>query len=160
GRRVASRTPSGECDAPYRARPTLLPSTPTASMLTSPLTTTRRESASASYLRPKPFFLNCCTSNVNPPPGFRRDDASSSSYPLARRQRRKQRVLDVARQGAGEARVVEDDGGASEHLKSGTLVGAEGTRVVVGAGMHPEPLGRALPGGVDRGAEKIAAEAA
>src|SRR5712691_432173 len=74
GKRVASKTPSVACVARCPARPTWQPSTPISSMPVPPPTTSHPESASASKPLPKPSFLNCCTSNVNPSTGLRRDD--------------------------------------------------------------------------------------
>src|SRR6266700_4288101 len=111
GRRAVSKTPSVACDVPCPEKPTSQPSTPIPLMPAPLPTTTHPESASPSNPQPRPSFLNCCTSNVNPSPGLRRDDRPSGTIGSCSRLPAKD-ALAARRSGLAEAEFFEGCGHA------------------------------------------------
>ena len=73
GKKAASRTPSDECAALSRAKPTSPRSQPAVFAALSPPTITPRANVLTSEHRLS-FSPKCCTSSVNRPPCVRRDD--------------------------------------------------------------------------------------
>src|SRR5689334_22738278 len=59
-------------------------------------------------------------------------------------------MADIPRQRAGEPRIVEVDVAPLVDAKARALIEAEGARMIIGRGVHPQPPRHAEPPGVDR----------